>query len=68
MAGYRIPIRRFSQSARFYWGVNISAGVYLDKARDLELRGSFIPHFQTAIESQAPFWINLELLKLGLMF
>lgn len=68
VAGYRMPIRRFSESTRLYWGVNISAGVYLDKARDLELRGSFIPHVETAIESQGQFWINLELLKLGLMF
>ena len=68
VAGYRTPTRRFSDSARFYWGVNISAGVYLDKARDLELRGSFLPHIQTAMESQGQFWINLELLKLGFLF
>ena len=68
VAGYRVPARRFSKNARFYWGVNISAGVYLDNARDLELRGAFIPHIETAIESQGQLWINLELLKLGFIF
>ncbi len=68
VAGYRVPIQRFSKSAQFYWGVNVSAGVYLDKARDLELRGFIIPHIETAIESRGQFWINLELLKLGFIF
>ena len=67
VAGYRVPIQRFSTSAQFYWGVNVSAGVYLDKARELELRG-FIPHIETAIESRGQFWISLELLKLGFIF